>query len=253
MSQLKVFAVNGHSARMVTIEASVDGLASHVSAPFEIFSIAPRMVGVCSRYFLDTEKRPERFVPFEGAPALHGNFITGSFVIMGVEAYDDSIDDAFQTSIDARGFDQFGFRDLTEDEIERAKRLLEVGDDMLRRFPFIEEASDEGEPANPVQPMLRVLIFEPGQSGRDATIPNTREAFKEIVGDSLCQFTISVRGLVGMCHDEGYRLGLRPNRYNAGTNSTILGTFFVCGVNPPELTSLTPQQMIAVRALYPDK
>lgn len=88
---------------------------------------------------------------------------------------------------------------------------------------------------------MDVLLVEPGCYPRMVTIENSLQAMQEAVGGPI--EVVSLPDAVIVCNEEGKLKGLPPNRplmdENHHIQDVLMGTFFVCGEQGEQLTSLS--------------
>ena len=94
---------------------------------------------------------------------------------------------------------------------------------------------------------MNVLIVEPGQAPREASIDNTLETLQKLVGGTIEAVYPYDDPVTLICNDEGKLMGLPLNRAmcdDSGQPYDILaGTFLVCGLTEQDFGSLTPELM----------
>lgn len=88
---------------------------------------------------------------------------------------------------------------------------------------------------------MDVLLVEPGCYPRMVTIENSLQAMQEAVGGPI--EVVSLPDAAIVCNEEGKLKGLPPNRplmdENHHIQDVLRGTFFVCGEQGEQLTSLS--------------
>ena len=93
---------------------------------------------------------------------------------------------------------------------------------------------------------IRVLIAEPGKKVYAKEIRNDWREMQMIVGGLIQAVYPSRREVIAVvCVEEGKLMGLAPNCLLSDDSGKpydmLVGTFFVCGVNEDDFTSLSPE------------
>lgn len=93
---------------------------------------------------------------------------------------------------------------------------------------------------------IRVLIAEPGKKVYAKEIRNDWREMQMIVGGLIQAVYPSRKDAIAIvCNDEGKLMGLAPNCPLSDDSGKpydmLVGTFFVCGVNEDDFTSLSPE------------
>ena len=93
---------------------------------------------------------------------------------------------------------------------------------------------------------IRVLIAEPGKKVYAKEIRNDWREMQMIVGGLIQAVYPSRKDAIAIvCNDEGKLMGLAPNCLLSDDSGKpydmLVGTFFVCGVNEDDFTSLSPE------------
>ena len=108
---------------------------------------------------------------------------------------------------------------------------------------------------------IKVLIYEPLESGKVRTIKNTLESLQDVVGGNIEFVTPFPRGsesllknVLLICNEEGKLEGLPQNRFLCNEDGRaydfVAGTFILCMRDlkePGEITSLTDQQIALLK------
>ena len=95
---------------------------------------------------------------------------------------------------------------------------------------------------------MTILEVMPGHKPERKMIPHTLEAMQSVVGGYI-QAIYPYEDMVAIvCNEEGKLIGLEPNRAIRSQDSgeildIISGTFFVCGLNEDDFSSLTENQL----------
>ena len=94
---------------------------------------------------------------------------------------------------------------------------------------------------------IRVLIIEPEKAPYEAEIADTLVAMKQVVGGYIQAVYPYEESVALVCNDEGKMNGLPNNRAlydgKGEISDVIAGTFFVCGLDEENFTSLSPEHM----------
>lgn len=86
---------------------------------------------------------------------------------------------------------------------------------------------------------IKIVIVEPKKQPYVAEVENELAALQKIVGGYIEPVTVATDAVL-VCNEEGRLRGLEPNRQiGSDPLSVIYGTFFVCGVDGEEFTSLS--------------
>lgn len=133
---------------------------------------------------------------------------------------------------------------------EEAKQLVEDmwkdGDIILDadNFADVEYVADNGKETEKLNE-LEVLLVEPGQYAKMATIEAGLSSMQEIVGGYIQTVNYFDKPVTLVCNEEGKINGSELNRAIKDDNGKIVdiiaGTFFVCGVGDENFTSLPPE------------
>ncbi len=99
---------------------------------------------------------------------------------------------------------------------------------------------------------INVLVVEPGKDPCPAQVPNTFEAFEEIVGGPVDTGCYLPQRVIMVCQENGREKGLPVNRAHPGTGENIFGTFLLCGFEDNSLISLTADQQAKFQRLFAD-
>lgn len=99
---------------------------------------------------------------------------------------------------------------------------------------------------------MKVLILEPGKLAREAEIEHSLEAMQKVVGGPITAIYPYEEPVAVVCNDEGLLMGLPLNR-RLRRETTIAGTFFVCGLGEEDFIDLSPELMgkFKVRLRFP--
>lgn len=101
---------------------------------------------------------------------------------------------------------------------------------------------------------MKVLLVKPNEPPVETEIENTLRAAQKIVGGHIETYAPNRDPVVYVLNEEGKLLGLEANRalYNERGDllDIIAGTFFVCGVDGDEFTSLSPELMEKYKARF---
>lgn len=112
---------------------------------------------------------------------------------------------------------------------------------VLTADDFEDVVFSEAELVSETSKEMDVLLVEPGCYPRMVTIENSLQAMQEAVGGPI--EVVSLPDAVIVCNEEGKLKGLPPNRplmdENRHIQDVLMGTFFVCGDQGEQLTSLS--------------
>ena len=89
---------------------------------------------------------------------------------------------------------------------------------------------------------MQVVLVEPGKAARIAEIGEDLHDMQEIVGGLIQALYPWEDPAAIVCNDEGKIMGLPLNRV-LGDYDIIAGTFFICGSQGENFSSLTEQQL----------
>lgn len=82
---------------------------------------------------------------------------------------------------------------------------------------------------------ITVMVFEPGKPGYLKKVPDTLQAYQEIVGGNIEEVGLFSDCLL-FCNEEGLLMDLPMNWMG------IRGTFFACNAEGEEFASITEEQ-----------
>lgn len=91
---------------------------------------------------------------------------------------------------------------------------------------------------------IKVIVKEVGNAPEYRTIPNTSEAFQELVGGNIEPVNLGPDVLM-IVNEEGIPLGL-PYNCEIGSHH-VYGTFVLCGVDGEEFASMPEWVTLAER------
>ena len=85
---------------------------------------------------------------------------------------------------------------------------------------------------------IKIVIVEPKKQPYVAEVENELSEMQKIVGGYIETVTLAADAVL-VCNEEGRLRGLEPNRQiGSDPLSVIYGTFFVCGTDGEDFTSL---------------
>ena len=100
---------------------------------------------------------------------------------------------------------------------------------------------------------MNVLLIKPNEYAIEAEIENSLKAMQQIVGGNIEVFSPTNDPIVYVINEEGKVLGLDENRalydHRGNVADIVAGTFFVCGVDGDDFTSLSPELMNTYKQL----
>ena len=96
---------------------------------------------------------------------------------------------------------------------------------------------------------MRVVLVEPGKAARQVEIGEGLHAMQEIVGGPIQALYPWDDPVAVICNDEGKINGLPLNRALEDYD-IITGTFFICGIQGENFSSLTEQQMQKYQQMF---
>lgn len=129
-----------------------------------------------------------------------------------------------------------------DSELEASDKVQAMYDEeeiVLSADDFEEVIFSDAAPA--VAPVMDVLLVEPGRYPRMVTMENNLQAMQDAVDGPI--EVVTLPDAVIVCNEEGKQRGLPPNRplmdNNRRIRDVLMGTFFVCGAQDEQLTSLS--------------
>ena len=96
---------------------------------------------------------------------------------------------------------------------------------------------------------MRVVLVEPGKAARIADIGEDLQDMQKIVGGLIQALYPWEDPAAIVCNDEGKIMGLPLNRV-LGDYDIIAGTFFICGIQGENFSSLTEQQLQKYQRMF---
>ena len=96
---------------------------------------------------------------------------------------------------------------------------------------------------------MRVVLVEPGKAARIAEIGEGLHAMQEIVGGPIQALYLWEDPAAIVCNDEGKIMRLPLNRVLEDYD-IIAGTFFICGIQGENFSSLTEQQLQKYQQMF---
>ena len=96
---------------------------------------------------------------------------------------------------------------------------------------------------------MRVVLVEPGKAARQVEIGEGLHAMQEIVGGPIQALYPWDDPVAVICNDEGKINRLPLNRVLEDYD-IIAGTFFICGIQGENFSSLTKQQMQKYQQMF---
>jgi len=96
---------------------------------------------------------------------------------------------------------------------------------------------------------MKVLMVKPGYAPYEVELNGLKEIQVAVGGLIQCIYPFQERAAL-VCNDEGLLMGLPFNRSVPGGYGGTFGTFFICGVGPDDLCSLSPEQITAYKKQF---
>ena len=96
---------------------------------------------------------------------------------------------------------------------------------------------------------MEILIIEPGQHPRKASIEHTLENLQKVVGGYIQAVYPFDDPVAVVCDEEGLFKDCKWNRLIA-PHTAIKGTFFICGLSGDNFDSLSPELMEKYRRKF---
>lgn len=82
---------------------------------------------------------------------------------------------------------------------------------------------------------MKILVYEPNKEAYEKEIDGSLESMQKMVGGYIETISIGMNFLI-VCNEEGLLLNLEPNR-------GLVGTFFICKSEAPEMVGLTDAEI----------
>ena len=95
---------------------------------------------------------------------------------------------------------------------------------------------------------IKVMVYEPGKRGDLREIPDTLEAFQEIVGGYVEAHHDTATGAFVYCDEDGTLKKLPPNRQIGAWS--VVGNALLCRHDGADTVGLTDEQVTRIKALY---
>lgn len=137
------------------------------------------------------------------------------------------------------------FEDLgaTHKSLKASRQMWDKGDVVLDADNFVgaEFSCDNGMEIEADKP-IEVLLVEPGQYARMATIGSSLEDMQKVVGGYIQEAPFFRDPVTLVCNEEGKISGLPLNRAIRDDDGKIIdivaGTFFICGAEGDHFSSI---------------
>lgn len=98
---------------------------------------------------------------------------------------------------------------------------------------------------------IKVLVVEPNRNPYVKEIRPTLKEEQKIVGGLIEPVDLDENGeVVLICNEKGKANRMQPNRYVPQIEDTVFGTFFLCGGEGEDFSSLSGQQIFYFRNYF---